>query len=136
MRIRAYDSFQHEHDTRLALGQDTRPDPDAIRSALDETETALGYIVGRHARLPAGDHRAVRPHRPGGRHVLRGGGRPGPERWSALGATPSGSPSTRCSSSASPAGASKGRGLIGSPCTSPVTTASGRQLVANLSFTI
>lgn len=54
MRIRAYDSFQHEHDTRLALGQDTRPDRAAIRSALDETEPALGYIVGRRAGLPQG----------------------------------------------------------------------------------
>ena len=54
MRIRAYDAFQHEHDARLALGQDTRPDPDAIRSALDETEPALGFIVGRRAGLPAG----------------------------------------------------------------------------------
>lgn len=54
MRIRAYDSFQHEHDIRLALGQPTRPDHAAISSALDETETALGYIVGRRAALPAG----------------------------------------------------------------------------------
>ena len=60
MRIRAYDAFQHEHDTRIALGLPTRPDHAAIRSALDETEPALGYIVGRRAALPAGT--TVRVH--------------------------------------------------------------------------
>lgn len=54
MRIRAYDAFQHEHDIRVALGQPSRADHEAIRSALEETEPALGYIVGRRARLPEG----------------------------------------------------------------------------------
>jgi uncharacterized protein (TIGR03083 family) len=54
MRIRAYDGFQHEHDIREAIGAPVREDPAALRSALDETETALGYIVGRRAGLPEG----------------------------------------------------------------------------------
>ncbi|HRW39798.1 MAG TPA: maleylpyruvate isomerase family mycothiol-dependent enzyme [Aquihabitans sp.] len=54
MRIRAYDSFQHEHDIREAVGAPDRLDPAALASALDETATALGYIVGRRAGLPEG----------------------------------------------------------------------------------
>ena len=54
MRIRAYDSFHHEHDARDALGLPARLDPAAIRSALDETFPALGYIVGKRAKLPKG----------------------------------------------------------------------------------
>lgn len=54
MRIRAYDSFQHEHDIREAVGAPARLDPAALRSALDETATALGYIVGRRAGIPEG----------------------------------------------------------------------------------
>ena len=54
MRIRAYDSFMHEHDARAAVGAPDREDPAALRSALDETATALGFIVGRRAALPEG----------------------------------------------------------------------------------
>ena len=54
MRIRAYDCFQHEHDARAAVGAPDRDDPAAVRSALDETATALGFIAGRRARLPEG----------------------------------------------------------------------------------
>jgi uncharacterized protein (TIGR03083 family) len=54
MRIRAYDAFQHEHDVREAVGAPHREDPTALRSALDETETAIGYIVGRRAGIPEG----------------------------------------------------------------------------------
>ena len=54
MRIRAYDSFLHEHDTRAAVGAADREDPAAVRSALDETAAALGYIVGRRAAMPDG----------------------------------------------------------------------------------
>lgn len=55
MRIRAYDSFQHEHDIREAVGAPARLDPLALDSALDETATALGYIVGRRAGIPEGE---------------------------------------------------------------------------------
>ena len=54
MRIRAYDSFQHEHDIREAVGAPARLDEAALRSALEETATAIGYIVGRRAGLPQG----------------------------------------------------------------------------------
>ena len=54
MRIRAYDSFLHEHDIREAVGAPEREDPAAVASALDEVATALGFIVGRRAGLPEG----------------------------------------------------------------------------------
>lgn len=54
MRIRHYDTFMHEHDVRAALGLADRDEPGAVRSALDETEPALGYIVGRKAGMAAG----------------------------------------------------------------------------------
>jgi len=54
MRIRAYDSFQHEHDVRAAVGAADRDDAPALASSLDETATALGFIVGRKAGLPEG----------------------------------------------------------------------------------
>jgi uncharacterized protein (TIGR03083 family) len=54
MRIRAYDSFLHEHDARAAVGAADREDPAAVRSALDETAAALGYLVGRRAAMPDG----------------------------------------------------------------------------------
>ena len=54
MRIRAYDSFLHEHDTRASAWRPITRCPAAVRSALDETAVALGYIVGRRAALPDG----------------------------------------------------------------------------------
>lgn len=54
MRIRHYDCFLHEHDMRAALGVADRDDPRHVASALTEPAGALGYIVGRKARLPAG----------------------------------------------------------------------------------
>jgi uncharacterized protein (TIGR03083 family) len=54
MRIRHYDCFMHEHDIRAAVGAPPRSELDALRSALDEVATGLGYIVGRQAALPDG----------------------------------------------------------------------------------
>ncbi|MCD9622862.1 maleylpyruvate isomerase family mycothiol-dependent enzyme [Rhabdothermincola salaria] len=54
MRIRHYDSFTHEHDTREAVGAADRDDPAAVASCLDETATALGFVVGRRAGIPEG----------------------------------------------------------------------------------
>jgi uncharacterized protein (TIGR03083 family) len=54
MRIRHYDCFMHEHDIRYAVGAPARPDADGLRSVLDEVSTGLGYIVGRQAALPDG----------------------------------------------------------------------------------
>ncbi len=55
MRIRHYDGFVHEHDSREAVGAPSRDDPEAIASCLAETATALGYIVGRRAQIPSGN---------------------------------------------------------------------------------
>jgi uncharacterized protein (TIGR03083 family) len=54
MRIRHYDCFMHEHDIRGAIGEPPRTDVADLRSALDEVETGLGYIVGRRAAVPDG----------------------------------------------------------------------------------
>lgn len=54
MRIRHYDSFVHEHDTREALGVPFRDDPEAIAFCLEEVATALGMVVGRRAGIPEG----------------------------------------------------------------------------------
>lgn len=54
MRIRHFDCFMHENDIRQALGVPERADPEHVRSSLDEVATALGYIVGKRARLPSG----------------------------------------------------------------------------------
>jgi uncharacterized protein (TIGR03083 family) len=54
MRVRHYDCFLHEHDIRFAVGAPARAEPTDLRSALDEVETGLGYIVGRRAAMPEG----------------------------------------------------------------------------------
>jgi uncharacterized protein (TIGR03083 family) len=54
MRIRHFDCFTHEHDIRAALNRPGRDAPDHLQSCLDEVATAIGYIVGRKARLPQG----------------------------------------------------------------------------------
>ena len=54
MRIRHYDCFMHEHDIRGALGRPDRDEPEHVRSAVSEPAGALGYIVGKRAKLPPG----------------------------------------------------------------------------------
>lgn len=54
MRIRHYDCYLHEHDMRAAAGVADRDDPRHVTSAMTEPVIALGYIVGRRAKLPAG----------------------------------------------------------------------------------
>jgi uncharacterized protein (TIGR03083 family) len=70
MRIRHYDCYLHEHDIRAAVGAADRDDPAHLGSALDETETALGYIVGRRAALPSGTSVAIRLEPPAERSWL------------------------------------------------------------------
>jgi hypothetical protein len=60
MRIRHYDCFLHEHDIRQALGLADRDEPSHVASALAETATALGYIVGRKAAMPSGSSVRIR----------------------------------------------------------------------------
>lgn len=136
MRIRAYDAFQHEHDTRLALGQDTRPDHAAIRSALDETEPALGYIVGRRAALPTGT--TVRIHLTG--PVAASYCVEVAERAKVVDAL-DGDPTVEVTMDALlflrlTGGRLPGEGLIGSAVHLGGDHALGHQLVANLAFTI
>jgi uncharacterized protein (TIGR03083 family) len=60
MRVRHYDCFLHEHDIRQALALPDRDDPAHVTSALEETATALGYIVGRKAAMPSGSSVRIR----------------------------------------------------------------------------
>jgi hypothetical protein len=55
MRIRHFDCFMHEHDIRSALGISDRTATDDIQSSLTEVSTALGYIVGKRAKIPSGN---------------------------------------------------------------------------------
>jgi uncharacterized protein (TIGR03083 family) len=60
MRVRHFDCYFHELDIRAATG---RPDPDdvaALEEALTEPAAALGYIVGRKARMPEGTTVSIR----------------------------------------------------------------------------
>ena len=54
MRVRHYDCFLHEHDIRAAVGAPDRDERAHVASALTEPATALGYIVGKKASMPAG----------------------------------------------------------------------------------
>jgi uncharacterized protein (TIGR03083 family) len=54
MRIRHYDCYLHEQDIRCARGMPQRQEPADLASATDEVSTGLGYLVGRKARMPEG----------------------------------------------------------------------------------
>ncbi len=54
MRIRHFDCYLHEQDIRLALGMSGRQTTEDLASSLDEVATGLGYIVGRKAGIPDG----------------------------------------------------------------------------------
>jgi uncharacterized protein (TIGR03083 family) len=54
MRIRHYDTYLHELDIRYAVGALRRHAEADMQSSLDEVATGLGYIVGRKAGLPDG----------------------------------------------------------------------------------
>ena len=60
MRIRHYDCYLHELDIRAAVGAADREDPAHVDVALREPLSALGYIVGKKAGLPAGTTVRVR----------------------------------------------------------------------------
>ena len=66
MRIRVMDMWIHEQDIREAVGRpghhERRGAPSA---ALDEMTGALGFVVGKRAGAPAGQHGALRADRPG-----------------------------------------------------------------------
>ncbi|MGI8663861.1 MAG: maleylpyruvate isomerase family mycothiol-dependent enzyme [Acidimicrobiales bacterium] len=54
MRIRVFDCWMHEQDIRHALGKPGHDSGPAVELSLDEITTAVGYIVGRKAAVPAG----------------------------------------------------------------------------------
>lgn len=54
MRIRVFDTWLHEQDVRDGVGAPARSDGAEVEVALDEMETALGYVVGKLAGAPAG----------------------------------------------------------------------------------
>lgn len=52
--IRVFDCWLHEQDIRDAVGRPGHETGQAVEVALDEIEGALGFIVGRKAKAPAG----------------------------------------------------------------------------------
>lgn len=54
MRIRVFDCWMHEHDIRDAVGLPPRVEAVGAGLALDEMETALGFVVGKRAGAPDG----------------------------------------------------------------------------------
>ena len=49
----------HQHDIATALGWECTGSPGAFALALDEVETALGFIVGKRASWPAGEAASI-----------------------------------------------------------------------------
>jgi uncharacterized protein (TIGR03083 family) len=54
MRVRTFDSWIHEQDIRDAVSVPGGESGAAAELALDEIESALGYVVGKQAGAPAG----------------------------------------------------------------------------------
>ncbi|HXH57347.1 maleylpyruvate isomerase family mycothiol-dependent enzyme [Iamia sp.] len=54
MRIRVFDCWMHEQDIRDAVGRPGHTTGPAVELALDELETAMGFVVGKRAGAPSG----------------------------------------------------------------------------------
>ena len=54
MQIRVMDCWVHEQDIREATGRPGHREGPAVDMSLDEVVTALGYVVGKRAGVPAG----------------------------------------------------------------------------------
>lgn len=54
MRIRTFDCWMHEQDIRDAVGRPGHTSGPEVDLALDEVETALGFVVGKRAGFPDG----------------------------------------------------------------------------------
>ncbi len=54
MQIRVFDCWLHEQDVRDAVGRPGHVAGQAVAVSVDELSTALGYIVGKRAQVPAG----------------------------------------------------------------------------------
>ncbi len=60
MQIRIFDCWMHEQDIRTAVGIPGNEDGAAAEQSLDEVVLALGYIVGKRGRAPAGSSVLIR----------------------------------------------------------------------------
>ena len=54
MEVRVFDSWVHEQDVRLALDRPGGSGNQASALAIDRTQGAMGYVVGKRARCPEG----------------------------------------------------------------------------------
>ena len=54
MRIRLFDCWLHDQDIRDAVGRPGNEDGQAAEMSLDEMTQALGYVVGKRAKVPDG----------------------------------------------------------------------------------
>ncbi|MCU1345444.1 MAG: hypothetical protein JWL70_1710 [Acidimicrobiia bacterium] len=54
MRIRVFDCWVHEQDIRDAIGQPGHEDGPVVEVVLDEMSAALGFVIGKQARLERG----------------------------------------------------------------------------------
>lgn len=54
MRIRVFDCWMHEQDIRDAVGRPGHTRGPAVELALDEMESAMGFVVGKRAGAPSG----------------------------------------------------------------------------------
>ncbi len=54
MQIRVFDCWMHEQDIRVALGRPGHDEGVAVEVSLDEMTTAMGFVVGKRAGVPAG----------------------------------------------------------------------------------
>lgn len=54
MQIRVFDCWFHEQDVREAVGRSGHVAGQAVAVSLDEVQTALGFVVGKKAKVPQG----------------------------------------------------------------------------------
>lgn len=54
MQIRVFDCWLHEQDVRDAVGRPGHETGLAVEVTLDEMETAMGFVVGKRAKVPSG----------------------------------------------------------------------------------
>lgn len=54
MQIRVFDCWFHEQDVREAVGRPGHEAGQAVAVTLDEVTTALGFVVGKRAKVPEG----------------------------------------------------------------------------------
>lgn len=60
MEIRVFDSWMHEQDVRAAVGRPGNDGGPVAEQSVEEVVRALGYIVGKRARVPDGSSVTLR----------------------------------------------------------------------------